>query len=450
MMRTIEVFLVIVIITGAFIIASFYAVLPVPRRVSPLNLRRLALTTLEVLDADHSLSKVVFMNPDDPDYERAWSQLQVALSTLLPPNIVYNLTVYIVQGEGGEQLYTALKSISNAESLGIQSEASSYLVASSNVTFRVIPEKIGDRQGVGGTLYILNCSDARGWWITGYTAHTLAQDLYNLLSPYFKRTIMVQNTTQLAKMLNGTSLEGESVHGAVVINTFGEAVPIPAGYYASLNVGRDSNGRYSMYCYTLGRRVRQYNWTWVSIVGYPFYYVSNTVLFQDVQNDWGIYGMKSVGAAGLNAFLQGINGENYHYDSQWITLGGGNNPSQVQVKLSATARFYSNYYGIYPYPDQTATRAVPSWIETRYNLTATAYIFNPETVGEKTWIAGATFVHRSGSGKLIPIGLTRTTDIRIAALGVLSYYAPRLFRSEYTATGATRLVVLQLGQVGGV
>ncbi|MGQ9539100.1 MAG: hypothetical protein ACUVTE_05935, partial [Candidatus Bathycorpusculaceae bacterium] len=160
MMRTIEVFLVIIIITGAFIIASFYAVLPVPRRVSPLNLRRIALTTLQVLDADYSLSEVVFKNSTDPDYETAWNQIQVALSALLPPNMVYNLTVYEVRGDGGEALYIPLKSISNAESLGIRSEASSYLVTSSNVTFRVIPEKIGESRGVGGTLYILNCSDA--------------------------------------------------------------------------------------------------------------------------------------------------------------------------------------------------------------------------------------------------------------------------------------------------
>jgi hypothetical protein len=440
MMRTIEVFLVIVIITGAFIIASFYAVLPVPRRVSPLNLRRIALTTLQVLDADYSLSEVAFKEPDDPDYALAWSQLQVALSALLPPNMVYNLTVYEVRGDGGEELYIPLKSISNAESLGIQSEASSYLVASSNVTFRVIPEKIGERQGTGGTLYILNCSDARGWWITGYTAHTLAQDLYNLLSPYFQKTVMVQNTTQLAKILNGTTLEGETLQSAVVINTFGEAVPIPAGYYASTGVGRDSNGRYSMYCYTLGQRVRQYNWTWVSIVGYPLYYVSNAGLFPDNHNDWGIYGMRSVESAGFNAFLRGLNSLSYSYNNTWIT-GSLSNP----VYLSSEALYYCNYYGIYPSPYHTATRALPSWIINAYNLRVTTYIFNPSG----GWLAGAVFRH-AVSGAFVALGLTRTPDIRLTALGLLSEYKPRLFRSEYTAAGATRLVVLQLGQVGGV
>jgi hypothetical protein len=435
MMRTIEVFLVIIIITGAFIVASFYAVLPIPRRVSPMNLKRLALTTLEVLDADYNLSATVFKPGDD----QSWVRLQVALSALLPPNIVYNLTAYDVQSGSEGTIYVPYKSISNAESLGIQSEATSYMVASSNVTFRVIPEKIGERSGGGGTLYILNCSDARGWWITGYTAHSLAEDLYKLLSPYFVKTVMVQNTADFGKILNGTSLQGETLQNAVVINTFGEAVPIPAGYYASVNVGRDSNGLYSMYCYTLGQRVRQYNWTWVSIVGYPLYYVSNTGLFPDNHNTWGIYGMRSVESAGFNAFLRGLNGMSYTYDNTWITESLSD-----PVYLSSEALYYCDYYGIYPAPYQTATRALPSWITSTYNLRVTTYIFNPSG----GWLAGAVFRH-AVSGAFLALGLTRTPDIRLTALGLLSDYKPRLFRSEFNAAGTSRLVVLQLGQVGG-
>jgi len=452
MMRTVEILLVVIIITAAFIISSFFAVLPLPRRVSPLNLRRIALTTLQMLDVNYGLSETVFKDLSDP----AWGHLQIALSACLPPNIIYNLTVYEVQSEGETKLYRFIKSISNTESLGIASDSASYLAASSNVTFHVIPEKIGER-GSGGTLYILNCSDANGWWITGYTAQSLAQDLYNLLSPYFQATIMVQNTTQLGQLLNGTKISSspyESVTNAVVINTCGEAVPLPSGYYSSVGVGRDASGYYSLYCHTLGRRVSQYNWTWISIVGYPLYYVTNTALFSNEQNNWGIYGMKHVGEAGLNAFLRGINGENYVRDTQWITLGGGGNPSSALVHLSSTAQYFTNYYGVYPNAYQTATRAVPSWIQDRYNLKATTYIFDPVIAGGKEWIAGATFIHQNATGhingKFIPIGLARTTDIRITALGILSYYKPRLYRSEYTANGTSRLVVLQLGQIGGI
>ncbi len=178
MMRTVEILLVIVIITGAFVISSFFAVLPSPRQVSPIDLRRLAMTTLQTLDVDHDLSDTVFK----PSNDSAWNDLKIAISATLPPNMVYNLTVYEVL-TGTTQLYNLTNSISNAASLGVSTSSSSYLIASSNVTFSFTPEKIGEHGG-GGTLYILNCSDAYGWWITGYTAQKLAQDLYNFLSPY--------------------------------------------------------------------------------------------------------------------------------------------------------------------------------------------------------------------------------------------------------------------------
>jgi hypothetical protein len=435
MMRTIEVLLVIIIITSAFIISSFYAVLPQPRRVSPLNLRRIALSTLQTLDAGYALSETVFKDETDP----AWAQLQIALSACLPPNIVYNLTVYEVQSGNETELYRYIKSFSNAQSLGIQSDASSYLVASSNVTFQVTPEKIGEH-GSGGTLYILNCSDSNGWWITGYTAQSLAADLYNLLSPYFQNTIMVKTTTELGQILNGTSLQGETLQNAVVINTVGEAVPIPSGYYASSGVGYDaSHTSYARYSYVLGQKVRTYNWTWASIVGYPLYYVSNTGLFPSDQNTWGIYGMRLVGAAGLNAFLQGLDNQAYAYNNNWITGEPG------VVYLSSDALYYCNYYGIYPSPYQTSTRALPNTILSTYHLTLSTLIFNQVN----NWIAGAVYKNRI-AGSFLALGLARTPDIRLTALSLLSYYKPRLYRSEYTATGTSRLVVLQLGQVGGI
>jgi hypothetical protein len=441
MMRTIEVFLVIIIITAAFIISSFFAVLPQPRQVSPLNLRRLALTTLQTLDVDYDLSGTAFKSPND----LAWGELQIALSACLPPNIVYNLTVYEVLS-GGTRLYTPIHSISNAKSLGVSSDASSYLVASSNVTFSVTPEKIGQHGG-GGTLYILNCSDANGWWITGYTGQSLAGDLYKLLSPYFKTTIMVQNTTQLAKILNGTSIQGETLRNATVINTVGEAVPIPSGYYASPGVGYDTDhSSYARYCYVLGQKVRQYNWTWTSIVGWPFYYVSNTVMLASSQNSWGIYGMVKVDRPGLQAFLQGLDNQGYNYgDSQTGSPG--------VVYLSSEALYYCNYYGIYPSPYQTSTRALPDSILTTYHLpqSSVTYIFNKVN----NLIPGAVYRHIAAgdnkiTGSLFALGLTRTPDIRLTGLGLLCAFKPRLYRSEYTASGTSRLVILQLGQVGGV
>jgi hypothetical protein len=438
MMRTVEILIVIIILTGAFITASSFAVLPWPRQVSPVNLRRLALTTLQTLDANHELSKAAF----GTDNGTLWSDLQVALSASLPPDVVYNLTVYNVSSSSGSvvALYTNLASISNAESLGVSSDASSYFVASSNVTFDVVPEKIGEHGG--GTLYILNCSDANGWWITGYTAQSLAEDLYKLLSPYFVKTVMVQSTTQFGQILGNSSLQGETVQNAVIINTFGEAVPIPTAYCRAPY----SANSYANYSYALGQKVRLYNWTWASIVGYPFYYVSNTGNFSSIQNGWGIYGMNQTGPAGLNAFLRGLDNQSYSYDPTDIK-----DPVSRVVYLSNQVVDSCNYYGIYPSQSQTSTRALPTSIQSTYNLSVGLYVFN--RVGN--YLPGAIYNHVfSGSsditGSLLALGLTRTPDIRITAISLLSYYHPRLYRSEYTAYGTSRLVVLQLGLVGGV
>jgi hypothetical protein len=434
MMRTIEILIVIIIITGAFIAASFFAVLPGPRQVSPMNLRRLAFTTLQMLDSNYELSRAAF----ETDNYTIWGGLQVALSASLPPNVIYNLTVYEVTGET-TQLYTFIASMSNAESIGATSDASTYIVASSNVTFKVVPEKIGAHGG-GGTLYILNCSDAPGWWVTGYTSQSLAQDLYNLLSPYYSETVMVQSTTELETILNGNPLHGESLQNAVVINTCGEAVPIPSSY-ASLYNGNS----YAEYFYELGKRVYQYNWTWTSIVGWPFYYVSNTGLWGDSNdNGWGIYGMIQTGDPGLNAFLQGLDNRTSY------VFGHSSTSNPGTVYLSSEAIDSSNYYGIYPSPYQTSTRALPTSILGTYHLDVTTYVFDPDGSS----IPAAVYRHAGTGGGyqggFYSIGLTRTPDIRLTALGLLADYRPRLYRSEYTANGTSRIVALQLGLMGGV
>ena len=447
MIRTIEVLFVIIILSTSFIAVSYFTVLPPPREVSPINLRRLSFTTLQMLDSDCDLSKAAF----DPNDSTVWGGLQVALSASLPPDIVFNLTVYDINSGDG-QLYNYVKSISNTESLGVTNDVSTYTAASSNVTFNVTPQKIGEGNN-GGTLYILNCSDANGWWITGYTAQSLAQDLYNLLSPYFVNTIMVQNTAQLRQLIDNQTISGsptERVQNAVVINTFGESVPMPSEYYqgnSRANLGYDAGApsgyNYVKYCWTLGNTVRVYNWTWASIVGYPFYYVSNNAVFSGSQNNWGIYGMKMNSQGGSRAFLQGLDNQAYVYDASGVASDVGG------VTLTNQAIEFTNYYGIYPSTYQTSTRALANSILTSYHLSIGFNVFNP--VGNNN--PGAIYNHKAtGSsnitGSLLALGLTRTPDVRVTGLSLLSYYQPRLYASQYTAAGTTRLVILQLGLVG--
>jgi hypothetical protein len=438
-MRMVEVAFVILIILGAFIISSQFAVFPSPRNVFGSNLRGLALTTLEVLDAKGELSGVVFSSPSDS----SWRELQSALSASLPPNIVYNLTVYDINEDSGVITYYPYHSISNSEEgLGVESEASSYLLTSPEVTYKVTPEKIGEKEGKPRTLYILNCSDANGWWITGYTGQSLASDLKGLLEPYFETTVLVNSAYELRLLLDNSPLMEGTIEGAVVINTFGEAVPIPAEYCEGGDRESDgydsSHGSYAPYCHLLGERTREYDWTWVSIVGYPLYYVTNTETLADSENTYGIYGMERVWQAGINAFLQGIDNKGYSYDGSPITRDIGS------VEFTSEARDLANYYGIYPSQNQSASRALSSSIENDYDLTKEAVMFKLKD----DHIAAATFSH-AGGGALTAIGLTRTPDIRIAVLDILMYYRPELYGPKFGATGTSRLVVLQLAQQGG-
>jgi len=438
-MRTVEVLFVIIILLGAFVITTQFAVLPSPSQAFGTNLRELSKSTLETLDAQGTLSQTVFTNDTD-----AWGDLQKAISASLPPNMVYNLSVYDLSADSqGFVSYRLANSISDA-GFGADSDAASLLVTSPNVTFTQDPQKVGESTGQNITLYILNCSDANGWWITGYTGQNLATEFYNLLSPYFATTVLINSTSQLGSLLDDTLSVG-NIQNAVVINTFGEAVPIPSTY-ASLY-----DDDFAEYCYVLGQKVNSYNWTWASIVGYPFYYVTNTDYFYDDDNSWGIYGMEdyNVKQAGLNAFLQGLNDRSYDNDPDDIKAGVN------VVYLTSIARENCSYYGIYPSSYHTSSRALDKTVLVDYyGLDANELFVRPQddpetwSIDESNYIPAATYKNTEG-GAFAAVGLTRTPDARVTVLALLMYYHPLVYRSEFGASGTSRLVTLQLGQQGG-
>jgi hypothetical protein len=455
MMRTVEAVLVIIILGGAYFAVSSLISLPSPTQASPTNLDMLALTTLQELDSRYDLSAAAFQTNNTI----AWGNLQIALAASLPPNIVYNLTVYNVNsGSNVASLYTPVASFSNAASLGVGSEASSYLVASSNVTYVTTPQMIS----TGGnpiTLYILDCSDTAGWWITGYTPSSLAQEVYSLLSPYFKTTIMVQNTNQLNQLLDGHPLQGEAINNAVIINTCGEAVPMPRQFNTT-QLGYDAADKsYALYDWSLGNIVRSYNWTWVSIVGYPFYYVTNTGFLNSTQNGFGIYGISKTGNSltqdtgqpGINAFLEGLNNQPYSYNTAGVVGSPG------VVYLSSQTQSLCNYYGLYPSVYQTSTRALSTSITSQYNLVVSTYLFNTTFNGGqynpgavyRHWTTHVNGVYGNFQGGFFALGMARIPDIRLTALGILCNYQPVRYSALYSAHASNRLVVLQLGTVGG-
>ncbi|MDG6222072.1 MAG: hypothetical protein QCH99_02280 [Candidatus Bathyarchaeota archaeon] len=430
MMRTVEVLFVIVILLSSFALANHFAVLPSALEAFGTELGDLAQSTLETLNAKGVLSEIIFKSYDDP----AWADLQKALSASLPPNVVYNLSIYDLSSDGDSVTYDAFKTISDTNVMASKSTSASFLVASPNVTFTEEPQKIGESTGKNLTLYILNCTDANGWWITGYTGQSLAKEFNNLLSPYFATTVIVNSTSQFELILQNTSLTlnpEESVQDAVIINTFGEAVPIPSSYFSN----------YRSFCNILGQKVNTYNLTWVNIVGYPFYYVTNTEDFADVQS-WGIHGIEKDGVqtAGLTNFLSGLTGES--------VSGSGIMESRVGVvDLTATSLERCNYYGLYPSPYQTASRSFKDDILIDdCDLIATELFSRSQEFPD--YIPAAVYRNVDG-GAFTSIGLTRTPDARIAALALLMYYNPSIYKSEFGASGTSRLVTLQLSQQGG-
>lgn len=436
-MRTVEVLFVIMIILTSFTIATQFAVLPSATEAFGTELGDLAQSTLETLDAKGVLSATVFSSPDDS----SWGDLQKALSASLPVNVVYNLTVYDLLEDSNVITYQVNNSRSDSV-FGASSASASFMLTSPEVTFSEDPEKVGESTGQNITLYILNCNDANGWWITGYTGQSLAQDFSEMLSPYFQTTVLINSTDQLADLLQN-SLGVGNIQNAVLVNTFGESVPIPDDYCLGGSHQSDgiSGGSYAKYFHTLGSFTHQYNWTWVSIVGYPFYYVTNTNNpdISPYENGYGLYGMRNVGTAGVNAFLQGLDSRSYTHDTSGTAAGVG------VVQFTSAALERCNYYGVYPSTYQSASRALTLSIQTNYHLDRYATIFEIKD----SRVAGATFRHQGGSGALTAIGLTRIPDIRIATLGILMYYQPTVYRSEFGASGTSRLVTLQLGQQGG-
>ena len=150
------------------------------------------------------------------------------------------------------------------------------------------------------------------------------------------------------------------------------------------------------------------------------------------------------GPGGSRAFLEGIDNQTYVSNTNAVT-----DSANRQVTFTQNVADLSNYYGIYPSTYQTSTRALSNSTLAGYNLKVGLNIFNPS--GD--YLAGAIYNHyATGSsnitGSLLALGLTRTPDVRVTGLSLLSYYQPRLYASEYTAQGTSRLVILQLGLVG--
>ena len=227
MLKTLETLFVVVLVFTTLYSVQTYVQLPSPRLSSSIGLQEYATSTLKSLDNDGTLTRAAFSEGDE------WpTDILKSVDSSLPANTIYKLTAYQIVSDAmiGNLQYVVNKTgPSNVGLFPSGSVTSTYTVTSPDVTVTQTPEKIGSIDGPL-TLYILNCDDANGWWITGFTPQTLASDVYQMMSPYFETTILVNSTTQLETLLSGlpiTANPKERVKGAVVLNTFGETVSDP-------------------------------------------------------------------------------------------------------------------------------------------------------------------------------------------------------------------------------
>jgi hypothetical protein len=148
---------------------------------------------------------------------------------------------------------------------------------------------------------------------------------------------------------------------------------------------------------------------------------------------------KNVGY-GCTAFLQGLDNQNYSYSLDV------NFTSQGVVSLTSQALYYCNYYGLYPSSWQTASRSINLTVLNNYRLSMAFQMF--VIPANDTRVGGALFSN-AVSGSFLDLGLTRTPDVRLTALGLLGYYQPTLYPPAQTTSQSSRLVVLTLGLMGG-
>jgi hypothetical protein len=439
-MRTVEAMIAVAILVGGVAGLTAYLQLPPPSSVYSNQLYNLGYSALQELTASGVLQAAAF-NPDNPLYQ---GELQSALQAILPANVVYNLTYYnvttnTVDGVNTTQ-YAPIGYISNLGGSKPKFTVTiSFVVPSPNLTF------ILKTKPYPSTVFILNCSDALGWWITGYTASSLAVNLKQLLTQrtYFQKVITINNTNQLYTLLNNGELQVDqtsySANNSIIINVFGESAPIPQ---------QKISGGGTEYDQWLGQQVVVYNITWVQVVGYPFYEISNTQFFTSPTTNYscgdgypyfGIVGICGLGPPGLNSFTEGFT----NVGSCSINVGAG---GTTVVNASPSLLATENYYGIYVNPYQSSSR--PLKFPNSCGLQPIKAVFNNFTSGGTTYYPAEVYTNSDHRGYLIDIGLVRIPDIRITALALLEFFHPQVIPStNFAASGYTRLVVLQLGEL---
>jgi len=171
------------------------------------------------------------------------------------------------------------------------------------------------------TVYLLAVEGYPSSWVRASTLLNLLQPLVGRL---ISKVVVVSTPAAWEDLLNNGPAS------AIVINCHGEAVPATA----SIEKDAANPSKWVQMFRKIGERVRN-GWIWVSVIGYPFYYVANSTGLYSWVPGSGFYGP---GDSGAKIVLGEATGG---YGLFW-----GNNGADLLAKITNAGLIAANLTGI--------------------------------------------------------------------------------------------------------
>jgi len=255
----------------------------------------------------------------------------------------------------------------------------------------------------GTYVFVIQCRDAPSWWvgdinqvIDGFTSvMKKAGTMFNL--------IYVNTTQQLYGFMNNLIVRDDNgrdlrpgfeyrLKYSVFMNGHGEAIPIPSQFVSG------TNPQWQSYFDFIRNQIKKYCWIWISITGYPFYYVSNHA-YDSSWNTWNVPGLYNIGSSGVNEFLDSSTGALYWSSYSLISV-----VSQITHDFWVACKAF-NITGIDPLV--LGYRPFPEDPPSGYNYALTQYV---DMVGGQRAAMTMEMGPKPTDGYFIHSGVSRHTN----------------------------------------
>ncbi len=167
----------------------------------------------------------------------------------------------------------------------------------------------------GTYVFVVQCRDAPSWWVGDINLVVEGFDDVMKQAGTMFNLIYVNTTQQLYDFMNNNPVTADDgsilrpkfeyrLNYSVFMNGHGEAIPIPSQFVSG------TSPRWRDYFDFIRDQIKKYCWIWISITGYPFYYVSNHA-YDSSWNTWNVPGLYNIGPPGVNEFLDSSTGDLY-------------------------------------------------------------------------------------------------------------------------------------------